>query len=984
MPDPITLGTVLFDVGGVIVSGVIGNRSDAFAAQNWRQFFENIGQYKPGENHEIQRALYRAYLQATLQICAQRGAELQMPVGQWLLPKPGRAALNIGRQLLAGDAPLGFAGNDERQWIDKAKDDICGKLKTLELPQDYENAELREAQKEIELLMQIQETEQREKAIRAKLTPKALRELEQNHGEAPEKFTRLFNERWFDYLCACFQQQLAKDTDVARKFQNLMLAKILARDSSGGVSEVTAFEIQFQLKRLGGDMSARFDDVERMLSQHKRKLGEAEQSIWLPLLALERDTNARVCRIEEVAATTLELLTRTDINIADMKEMLLALVELVKEILARFRQHPETPTTIETVILDLLPIDESIEGRGKECADLLAAMRAEGLGRVLCFTAPGGFGKTALLSKLVLKIADDSQRNITEPGINAFLHLDCRNGFKLFDFFSKMGRLIGRKEEFEQLINQPDEQLTVQNKLEQAFAALSTDGKKVWIALDNFETLLDDGNDIINDEVNALFAACFAGNHRVRLLLASRHAPNVSHTDRAKFKLLSDIGKSLFDGLPLDNCVNYLRERGAARGLKGSEDEQTEFLEKFATKVHRMPMALKWVVGYLNDLNGDEEIVSYTMADLLNEKKTLFADFEQEQSKDAKDYKNKGLKRLHYEQLSHQSPEALPILRLLARWNRPVPRTAFGHLLEETTLARTLARLTKNRLLSVRESQNLHIQTVGDASMKNYYALHPVICENDFFQEPLRKEASAPAILRLYESAAEACWGKAGAAYKQNFIAHAIALYECAELVYEYLTKEQNQTDLENNYAAMLMNKGVSLYSLGRLQEAIESYDQAIEILERLVVTEKRTELANNLAKAYGNKALVLGKKEDWEAALDCYENALRIRTVCVKERGMYWLMPDLLKYLRYRWMTLLDLQRWQEAAQDVSRFLSLYTPFAANAEIHDELQEKAKVEFDAMIRLLRRLSDEQRGLIYAALNADEAAQAREAVNREP
>jgi hypothetical protein len=55
-------------------------------------------------------------------------------------------------------------------------------LKNLEPPNDYENAELHEVQKEIEILMQIEETAQREKTIRDKLTPKALQELEQTHG----------------------------------------------------------------------------------------------------------------------------------------------------------------------------------------------------------------------------------------------------------------------------------------------------------------------------------------------------------------------------------------------------------------------------------------------------------------------------------------------------------------------------------------------------------------------------------------------------------------------------------------------------------------------------------------------------------------------------------------------------------------------------------------------------------------------------------
>ena len=205
-----------------------------------------------------------------------------------------------------------------------------------------------------------------------------------------------------------------------------------------------------------------------------------------------------------------------------------------------------------------------------------------------------------------------------------------------------------------------------------------------------------------------------------------------------------------------------------------------------------------------------------------------------------------------------------------------------------------------------------------------------------------------------------------------NKLNEAIAAYDLAIEIFGRLVNEENQTQLENNLAAVYMNKGIAF----RLSDLYE----AIEIRERLANVENQTQLANDLAAAYENKAVVLEQKEDWDAALICFENALQLWSVCVEKRGMYWLMPDLLQLLRYRLMTLLDLKRWQEAAQDVSRFLALYTPFVADAEIHDGLKGRATEERDAMIDSLRRLSEEERELVYAELSADEAETVRELV----
>lgn len=312
MPDPITLGTILYSVGGFIsssaVGGLIEGQADHIVRENWHQFKENLKKYRPHENHHIQSAIYLSYLQATLQICAQRGEALGMPVDSWLLPTPTHIVVAKARNAIIGSNLLGYESNAEWQWIDKLKDHICGKLRNPELPVDNKKEELDDLRNEIELLIQVEGAAQRESLIRSTLVNKALREIEYSHKEAPDKFKRLFNECWFDYLCACFQHQLAKSEELAHKFQNRLLAKILARDLSGRVSEVTAFEIELQFRKLSGDMSGKLATVESMLAQQKRRLSEAEQSIWLPLLAIDQDTNARVRRIEGVV---LELSSQT-------------------------------------------------------------------------------------------------------------------------------------------------------------------------------------------------------------------------------------------------------------------------------------------------------------------------------------------------------------------------------------------------------------------------------------------------------------------------------------------------------------------------------------------------------------------------------------------------------------------------------------------------------------------------------------------------
>jgi tetratricopeptide (TPR) repeat protein len=140
-------------------------------------------------------------------------------------------------------------------------------------------------------------------------------------------------------------------------------------------------------------------------------------------------------------------------------------------------------------------------------------------------------------------------------------------------------------------------------------------------------------------------------------------------------------------------------------------------------------------------------------------------------------------------------------------------------------------------------------------------------------------------------------------------------------------------------------------------------YDDAIAVVRRLVEVEGRTELANDLATALMNKALLLEKQEQWQEALGCYEEAIRWQETCVGA-GMSHLLPDLLRTVRYRLLTLLDLRRWPEAAADVLRILSHALPVLQT----EAPPESVVRELASMTARLRQLSGEEREHVYAAL----------------
>jgi tetratricopeptide (TPR) repeat protein len=190
-----------------------------------------------------------------------------------------------------------------------------------------------------------------------------------------------------------------------------------------------------------------------------------------------------------------------------------------------------------------------------------------------------------------------------------------------------------------------------------------------------------------------------------------------------------------------------------------------------------------------------------------------------------------------------------------------------------------------------------------------------------------------------------------------------VACLKRGEAVGRRLVQVEGRAELANDLATSLMNKGNALQGLGRLGEAVACYDESIVVYRRLVHEEGRAELAEDLAIALLNKALLLEKQERWADALAHYAEVVHLREACVRA-GMSHLLPVLLRTIRYRLMTFLDLRRWAEASADVIRALEHAAPVLQT----DSPPEGVLKEAAALIARLRRLAPEEREQVLVGL----------------
>src|ERR1041384_3339502 len=130
MFEPITASLVY--VGSAILSGTFGNRSDAIVHAQWKQFKDNLQSYRPDANHELQGAVYRAYLLATLQTCAALLEQKGFSVAAWFKLGVLSEKMADALRALLRAAPAGVVSQGDQVWLERVARDHLTRLKRLD------------------------------------------------------------------------------------------------------------------------------------------------------------------------------------------------------------------------------------------------------------------------------------------------------------------------------------------------------------------------------------------------------------------------------------------------------------------------------------------------------------------------------------------------------------------------------------------------------------------------------------------------------------------------------------------------------------------------------------------------------------------------------------------------------------------------------------------------------------------------------------
>lgn len=257
--------TVGFEFGWwamtTIMGGVLGNRFDAAFLSGMKAVLGRLRESGSPVNHDIQRAVRKAQLQATILVLEALRAELQSDVHPWL-----RAA----QQVVSPD--------EELRWAREARRDINAELRSLSdaeyLPPPSEAG----MEPELLLLPPGDGGASRARALRAKLVELTVSELKLRLPNPPVRFLSMMREgwddphgasapvrpHWFDAVCAFFAYELKNNQPLANIFQSQVLVE-LKYDGRPLTHDV----LLAQLGGLSAGITARLDRIDGCLAEIK-------------------------------------------------------------------------------------------------------------------------------------------------------------------------------------------------------------------------------------------------------------------------------------------------------------------------------------------------------------------------------------------------------------------------------------------------------------------------------------------------------------------------------------------------------------------------------------------------------------------------------------------------------------------------------------------------------------------------------------------
>lgn len=244
MSDPITTGSVLLWFTSAIVQGIIGNRSDDTFKTYLNGVFERLKQHRPDENHELQAAIYKAWLQATLQCCAKSyekiGEDPNTCIVSAIMPNTIK---KLWSQLTKPYSLLNIQNQIERDWLDALKDDITELLKHGAVPL-MSDQDMASVLADLEQLVQPGGSEDLQKRLLTNVH-EVLTVYMKDHGPMPEFFKEIVDQYWFQLFSACFQYSIKSDQKIANIFFGLLISETIVEQE----------EISNRLIEFGGTLS---------------------------------------------------------------------------------------------------------------------------------------------------------------------------------------------------------------------------------------------------------------------------------------------------------------------------------------------------------------------------------------------------------------------------------------------------------------------------------------------------------------------------------------------------------------------------------------------------------------------------------------------------------------------------------------------------------------------------------------------------------
>ncbi len=257
-------GTWTLLVLGNIILGILGNRTDHAACRFYSKVVERLRGTDPPVNHDLQRAVRKAILQATLVAIMERLKALDAK------PFPFRPVLRLMSR-----------PNEEVQWLEKARRAVEQELKQFR--KATYNPPSSEAEGQIELLLQPQgvTAQERAKELREQLKEEILAELRQRIGEPPEEFVRLIREGWqpegsnkkvdwFDLVCAFFAEEVKTSERLHRFLTARLLANLLVQDETEE-SPFPAEQFFAYLEQQGSVFTQRLEEIREQLQERAQE-----------------------------------------------------------------------------------------------------------------------------------------------------------------------------------------------------------------------------------------------------------------------------------------------------------------------------------------------------------------------------------------------------------------------------------------------------------------------------------------------------------------------------------------------------------------------------------------------------------------------------------------------------------------------------------------------------------------------------------------